>query len=71
MSVHKDKVLFDGELYDYIEREDGSKRISTEKNSRGFKITIEVSGDEKDHEEGIRALREFYAKSYYKYLSQR
>ncbi|OMD20357.1 hypothetical protein [Paenibacillus odorifer] len=56
------KILFNGEFYNYEEYEDGSKRIYKEKNSRGFKINIKVSGDPEELKEGMKALKDFYVK---------
>ncbi|MEK4509461.1 hypothetical protein [Paenibacillus sp. FSL K6-2524] len=57
-------ILFDGEHYDYVENIDGSKIISKERNKRGFKIYIEVSGDPEEHKEGMQAVKDFFVKSY-------
>ncbi|MCM3173249.1 hypothetical protein [Paenibacillus sp. MER 99-2] len=62
VSYPGEQVIFDGDLYDYIEYSDGSKHLSTEKNSRGFKITIKVSGDPEDHKRGNEALKNFFVK---------
>jgi hypothetical protein len=56
------KTLFDGELYDYIENDDGSKKLSIERNRAGFKINITVSGCKQDHEEGIKAVKDLFVK---------
>ncbi|OME49015.1 hypothetical protein BSK59_24870 [Paenibacillus odorifer] len=56
------KILFAGDYYDYEEYEDGSKKLQTEKNSRGFKITINVSGDPEEHKAGIAAVKDFFVK---------
>ncbi|MEC0089931.1 hypothetical protein [Paenibacillus macquariensis] len=55
--------MFDGEIYDYKKNEDGSKILSKERNERGFKISIEVSGDKEELARGIQAVKDFYVKS--------
>lgn len=55
-------VLLDGEQYDYVENEDGSKNMRIEKNRAGFKININVSGCIKDHAKGIEAVKDLYVK---------
>ncbi|MNO28844.1 hypothetical protein D3C76_187430 [compost metagenome] len=57
-------TIFDGELFNYEEYSDGSKRLFIEKNSRGFKINIEVSGDKDKLEQGMEALKDFYVKRF-------
>jgi hypothetical protein len=56
------KITFDGELYDLVENEDGSKNLSIKKNRAGFKININVSGCKKEHAEGIQAVEDLYVK---------
>lgn len=56
------QVLFDGEAYELTEHEDGSKTLFNGKNRSGFKITINVSGDKKEHASGIKAVEDFFVK---------
>lgn len=56
------QILFDGESYELIDNKDGSKTLFKEKNRYGFKITINVSGDTKEHEKGIEAVKNFFVK---------
>ncbi|WP_411735059.1 hypothetical protein [Paenibacillus sp. M2] len=57
-----EKVIFCGDVYNYTENEDGSKHLFTDKNSRGFKMNIRISGDERDHEIANEALKNFFVK---------
>lgn len=43
------RALFNDELYDYTEHEDGSKTLHKARDKNGFKITIHVSGDHEEH----------------------
>ncbi|MGD8190201.1 hypothetical protein ACQCN2_09480 [Brevibacillus ginsengisoli] len=56
------QVMFNDELYDYTEHPDGSKTLYKEKDENGFKITIHVSGDLEDHEQGKQAVEDFFVK---------
>ncbi|WP_336786878.1 hypothetical protein [Paenibacillus sp. MMO-177] len=56
------QTLVAGEVYDLVENEDGSKRLSIEKNKAGFKININVSGCKQEHEQGINAVKDFFVK---------
>jgi hypothetical protein len=56
------QVIFNGELYDYTEHPDGSKTLFKEKNKRGFKITINVCGDEEELKEGLQAVEDFFVR---------
>ncbi|MFD2663068.1 hypothetical protein [Paenibacillus thailandensis] len=58
------KALFEGELCDYTEHEDGSKTIFIAKNKDGFKITLHVSGDPEEHKKGIQAVKDFFVNSH-------
>ncbi|OMD73602.1 MULTISPECIES: hypothetical protein [Paenibacillus] len=60
--MEKAKILFNGELYDYEEFQDGSKRIHKKKNKRGFEIDILVSGDPEEHKKGLQAVEDFFVK---------
>lgn len=62
VSYPGEQVIFDGDVYEYSEFSDGSKHLYTEKNSRGFKISIKVSGDENEHEIANKALKNFFVK---------
>ncbi|WP_172249956.1 hypothetical protein [Saccharibacillus deserti] len=54
------QIIFCDEIYNMQQFTDGSKRIFKEKNARGFKINIKVSGDPEEHKQGIQALKDFY-----------
>ena len=59
-SVPVEQILFCGEDYNLQQFTDGSKRIFKDKNERGFKINIKVSGDPEEHRQGMQALKDFY-----------
>ncbi|WP_339236255.1 hypothetical protein MKX40_22280 [Paenibacillus sp. FSL R5-0517] len=57
-----EKIMFAGDIFEYTEFEDGSKLLYTKKNSRGFEITLRISGDPEEHEIAHQALKNFFVK---------
>jgi len=57
-----EKIIFGGDVFEYTEFEDGSKLLYTDKNSRGFKITLKISGDPEKHAIAHKALKNFFVK---------
>ncbi|GGH46358.1 hypothetical protein GCM10008014_08970 [Paenibacillus silvae] len=62
VSYPGERVILGGDIYEYSEFSDGSKLLYTEKNSKGFKITLKISGDPEEHAKAHEALKNFFVK---------
>lgn len=61
INLHNPTVFFGNEIYT-INDNDQYTTLKTEKNSDGFKVTLNFSKDTEKHERSMEAIKEFYVR---------
>jgi hypothetical protein len=56
------------EIYKVIQNPDGSSTLSSNKNSKGFKLKIHFSNNEEDHRQSVEAVKRILMPGIFKLL---